>query len=330
MNFNFTNSVVNSTFETHYARSNKLTIVLPKLTLALSCVILHGIGLYALTKRYTSTRACNRPQMLCIISMSFGELVYCVIYSLLTLLKLYASNHRHVFYVLIEQIEHEYLATIYFLNMLFITVERLAKVSLSLRYPLYWNAARTKTLLVATWIIVAILMLLDCLLNNINQRVSYIFFYSQFIYPVLDISFIVIAAFTYCVIIYKWKKNSQIYRRNFKSSVFIVPSLIIASYVVFVIVPDTINVYQNVANLELLKDPFKKEHSKRFVSSCSFSYFLSFLFDGLIYIFWTRQVRRFVSSRFKVRKVFQSKMRRMSDFVMRGKGEIKMKEEDEK
>ena len=200
--------------------------------------------------------------------------------------------------------------------MIFLTADRLANAILSFHYHKYWNRSKTKQLLLITWV--------SCLLVMICVQLAYAYhefkwdhFFYTYVYPIIECTFILTAFVTYASIIYifyrsrqnlwgkeKRSRNERIGRTrqkkvnssNFRKQ-YLIPTLLISTFIVFMTVPDFTYLFVAV----IYKSP-----SELLDVLCSCSYAVSNLADGVIYVFFVPDIRRFL------REWYMSLLRRMS------------------
>ena len=193
------------------------------------------------------------------------------------------------------------LIQIYFSIMILITLDRLLEFRLNIKYSLYWSPKKT---LVALLIIVSIsISTFICVL--IVRRFYYFTADSykeillKHVLPTFSNSFILLALYTYYQIYKKVKENREQnkrikqmfevknshkqmdFNRRKRFQVFL-PSLIIASFILFNVVPYTIwLIHANVCN--------NCNNVVHTVMYCL--YLLAWLADPLIYIFSLKSIR---------------------------------------
>ena len=143
--------------------------------------------------------------------------------------------------------------TMYFLTMIYLTFDKLLDIYLNIRYHLFWNERRTKKLIVVTWCITltsAILVSVAYHFTGFNDHETL----DLYVYPTLDVIFLFIASLTYVFIFHKYKKsrippvpmniNQSAVRLStfkvFQKSRFYIPVLLITSFIIFVAIPDFI------------------------------------------------------------------------------------------
>ena len=166
---------------------------------------------------------------------------------------------------------------------------------------------RTKTLLIVTW----------CTSLSSAITVSMVYHFTGFevhealdlyVYPTFNVIFLVIAVLTYGFIFHKYKKsrlppvqasfNRDIRRQStfqvFQKSRFYIPVLLITSFILFMAIPDFIQM-GFVASGE--------SHDGMFVLTTSLRilWAISYLIDAIIYIFIKTSVRNLLHEKFSCR-----------------------------
>lgn len=132
---------------------------------------------------------------------------------------------------------------VYYLNMLYITLDKLLDIALSLRYPAFWNEYKTIWLLRLLWFLSMCLCIFICFLHRFNHF-NWEDAFFKYCYPILGLTFVVSASITYGFIFYKFKstrtswdnQNSTI--KIFRNSCFYIPVLLILTFFLFMIIPD--------------------------------------------------------------------------------------------
>ena len=187
------------------------------------------------------------------------------------------------------------ISIVYYLDMFYLTFDRLVDILLNIKYPLFWNEVKAARLVLATWLLGAIISVVVSLLYHLmgykweDQSFKYC-------YPILNFGFITLAFVTYSFIFRKFKQTrsspSQTESNKkprltsfqvFRNSRFYLSGLLVMTFVTFIVVPDVIYlfvavVYGNGTDLLLI--------------GCWISYSISNLSDALIYIFAQHSVRK--------------------------------------
>ena len=91
-------------------------------------------------------------------------------------------NHVAVFY-------YSGVMLVYYASMFYITIDKLMEVLLNIRYTALWNTQRAKTLVIATWILGAVISILITILNE-TVTLDLVLVFTVYVYPVVDMAFI--------------------------------------------------------------------------------------------------------------------------------------------
>ena len=277
-----------------------LTIPLSLLNITNS--ILHLIGCYLLTSQYNS--GAQTPQQVFLINISITE-------ASVNLLQLVLN---HTYDTNISWLKHtlKYLKTVrgygfvcvYFITMIYITLDRLFDILLNIKYPVYWNERRAIVLVLATWCVAQACAVGTCFLQH-HAQVQVYDILELYVYPVFGILFIAIATVTYVFIFRKYKQScvppvarlsmcgdsltsSLSTYQMFRKSRFYIPVLLIGTFIVFTAVPDLIQMtfvylgYHNNIGVETLM---------------RILWALSYLSDAFIYIWVKTSVRRLLKKK---------------------------------
>ena len=266
-----------------------------------SNVFLQLLGCYLLWKTYNWTTITT--QKLIIFNLSLCESLKCCYWSIYYLLLLNgfertSSPMEYIFCVHLGSVELLYML------MVALTLDRLMNIVIGMRYSAYWTAEKTKIMLIIFWII--------HFLWSLANVVIYYFKGAAWVYNatiayaglVKSIVFIMLAAVTYSVIFWKYKKSRESLRRFqspdnmeinkyssslqiFRKSRFYVSVLIIFTYLLFIIIPYCVFAFLS-ANDKLLK---KKTTTTEF-NIAEILIHLSYTSDAIIYIFLQSDVRK--------------------------------------
>ena len=264
-------------------------------------IILHTIGSSSLISLYPN--CIFKTQRLYIINLSVTtallnslELIKNITVFLETFSKSIRSIERFQHYILI--IEFTGVSFVYYVTMIVLTLDRLAGVRLGLKYQQYWNETKTKYLVGILWMsgsLIAIGVSLAFFINDLDWEH---YFYKYF-YPILELSFILIALATYGFIFCERTKNirklstmsgeepadMKAKLTEFKKSFFFVPSLLILTFVLFMIVPDFVYLFIVIK---------KKKPSETLGIGCWISYATSNIIDAGVYIYFLSDVRKYL------------------------------------
>ena len=256
---------------------------------------LQWIGCYLLWKAYNWRNLTTQSLLIfhvCVCECLISS-VWLVIYFILTPTGygLHTSYYGYCFVI------HLAFNAVLYKIMLFMTLDRLMAVLLSLRYPQYWTVNRTKKMLSVIWSI-------GCV-----EIVCFVIFVNRFgtwyrslglVYVTLTfrILFICIALITYSVIFWKYRKSIDIARhqnlsgndrrtrtsalQTFLKSRFYISALIILTYIFF----NTIPFFALISSVE---DVYDRSSQKELAVGILLQ--LGYTADAVIYIFLQKNVR---------------------------------------
>ena len=190
----------------------------------------------------------------------------------------------------------------YFFLMMFITWDRFAEIKLNLKYPLYCNSKKAKTLLVITFFIslslFVVLLSIHCVTNG---AWDYEYYLGIYVSPVFHGIIIISSVFTYSYIFTKLYKNQIAHlkvRRQLQLQMdplksrsaiklnskpkLVVPSLIILTFLIFSTLPHS---------LFLIFSSFDKSQV-RVLNFVPMFYFLGWFVDPVIYILSVKSIQQ--------------------------------------
>ena len=116
-------------------------------------------------------------------------------------------------------------------------------------------------------------------------------FFFKYIHPTLDFIFICVAAVTYVTIFIIYKRSAESVGKELKSSAFILPSLLFLTFILFINVPDLVQLSYQIKNIRM---------SKPLAIFCLMLYRISPITDAALYIFLLQDVRRFLYNKCKI------------------------------
>lgn len=283
-------------------------LLISLLILNLVNVFLHGIGSTVLIYLYPKTR--QKAQQLYLIHLSVSECIMNVLESIRIIAKLsdYPSNSPNS---VVEKIRHHILiiaftgvSFVFYFDMIYITVDRLMIVVLNHQYTRYWNKGKAKLLLLLTWcggVVISMLVTVTYVLVDFDWEA--VFF--KYFYPIAEFAFIILAFLTYGFILRKYHQsrrsvlvhphpqqieNAVNFRRIFKKSLFIIPILLITTFLIFMIIPDLTFLFVGIIN---------ESPSVMLSTACWLSYGISNFLDALIYIYFQNEVRNFIMKKLR-------------------------------
>lgn len=207
------------------------------------------------------------------------------------------------------------ISTTYYFAMIFITLDKFFDIFLSIRYPTYWNKTRAKRLIMCVWGL-SVLVCIGLSVAYAFRRFSYKNEIRTFFMTPLDVLCIILATVTYTFIFKKFQEkrtkpvvptfltsNNAILERRpsppscwqiFRRSRFLVSVLLILSFLLFMIVPDMINLFYGLVY---------RDDSEALRDTTMIVYQVSYLFDALIYLFMHQPIRRLIKKKLHLRRI---------------------------
>ena len=265
-------------------------------------IILHTTGSTSLIALYGKCKC--KTQRLYIINLSlttallnFLELVKNIPDFVGISLNMRATIKIFQHYMLL--VEFTGISLVYYVTMIILTVDRFLKVRFGLKYNLYWNETKAKYLTIILWIL-GIFTSIGIFIASYIYKFDWENFFFKFFYPILEISFIFIAVVTY-VSIFRLASTST-HRvttvsdaesirgtiaklKDLRKSYFLIPSFLISTFIVFMIIPDFVYLFVVIIN---------RNQSEILSVTCWLSYSVSNLFDACFYIYFYSDVRRHI------------------------------------
>lgn len=191
----------------------------------------------------------------------------------------------------------------YYATMFHITIERIIAVRSRMKYQYQNTIKRCKITLAITWIIGVIIGLIFCLLHAVYDY--YYAPYNFYIYIVINVSFIIVAVYTYLMLFVEHKNSVFLRQQNHKrkssiievyqESRFHIPIMLMSSFLILVVVPDIVYVV-----LIGLADGFRRNfdlqelsHGSTVIWHCMVVLnVLSDVSNACIYIFADKSIRK--------------------------------------
>ena len=277
---------------------------LPAFIAGYSLVILvHLFGL--LLMRRVKFQPTN--QRILIMHLAFAELTY-NLYQLLVYIfhmmgrcdKPSSCNYANAFFFF-------FLGTTNKFIMIFLVIDRLLDILLHLRYPLYFTEQRVKNVLRAIWLFCGTYATIMVVLIRFNIKgdplawVYYTFYVGSdiliFICALITYSFLYIKARRFCAIdnSHRIAGGSSNIKVSNKAK-FLLPCLIIATYLVFNITANVMFLYKHFV--------MKNGYAKSIVSEISHWFWIfGHLSDGVVYIFLQKDVKKKLISIFENKSI---------------------------
>ena len=219
----------------------------PLLTMYGLNILLHAFGLVFLIGAYQSRD--RSTQHLLVINLSVTEIFINILRLSVVCTFEYLSreSYRYFFYFLLPQSRY-----LYYLTMLYLTIDRLLLATIPVRYQNIWNISKTKVLLATTWTSIFIIFgpvitsifwmyknneVFTAKLGQVNLSISL----------VLNIGTMATAIITYTVIYKRLTRNNRVsgasrpsFTQMLRNSQFYTSVLLVASYIVFAALPSLI------------------------------------------------------------------------------------------
>lgn len=142
-------------------------------------------------------------------------------------------------------VTHAGLYVIIQFNMLYIAVDRLAKMLFNFRYVLHWSETKAKLLLMITWCVITCFCVVIATINTCHYFDWKVFCFS-YIYPSVQVSFTLITCLAFLCVFVEHRRNRRhkmqlsLIEVSIMKRLFLVPCLLMLSFVVLVALPDTI------------------------------------------------------------------------------------------
>lgn len=290
--------------------STELIFALSITTNVIRClvILLHSLGAYLLTTLYRE--GANAPEKLYIINLSISEVIFNFFDFFSTPLSVIPHSISPEDAKIIEEVQ-EYIiivngygvVPVYFLSMIFLTIDRLLDIVLCLHYHYYITTRRTKGLLLGTW---CISLFAGVILAFIHRYATKDFValtgpMVKFVYPTFEFIFILVAFLTYGFLFHKYRKSRvpPVQRRQtvvqrmsrvpsvlqaFQTSRFHIPVMLITSFLLFITVSDLLYSFGQAEDYGV-GDAIENE-------ACRLMIGVGCLSDAIIYIFMSPSVKR--------------------------------------
>ena len=265
-------------------------------------LIFHGVGFYLLL--CLNSIKSNESQTIFLLNLSFCELLHLVLALVSTLLVKFASYVREGFYLYC--INSTAAATAYYLLMIFMTLDRFFELYLNVKYPVYWSVGSTKILMAAIWCISTVIGIIFIILHHYNL-VQFMVVTALYMFPPMSLLFLLIAGVTYGYIITKLiianrhrssvssehTNNSSKNKRRIRFSTLLLPSLLIGTFFIFMVVPDMLWFFHALKII-----PVTNTQGATLV----LLYLTGYICDATIYIFLKPSARRLLLRKLKLQK----------------------------
>jgi hypothetical protein len=279
-------------------------------TIAFINIIVHSIGLYLLLCLHKNNDG-DINQMY-IINLSAVELLgntFWFLTDLLNLIEVFITPLPIIAdaRVYISFITCTMFLFVYYMSMVYITIDKFLEILLNIKYPIYCNTTKTKYLLTVTWVLgffFCISLIVVCKLGGFEYRVPFV----KYVYPTFDFLFICIVVACYSYIIHRYKKTrssipqcknklkpqNNVFNVCFKSR-FYISFLLMLTFMCLVIMPDLIYLFCTINHHD---DVIKSPNGILLIL-----YHISFHSDAWIYIFLQPHVKRLLLKKLSVLRI---------------------------
>ena len=280
----------------------KIVLVILLMTLNIMNLILHSLGTWLLI--YIHRNGSGTAQQIFLINLGFCEalmnLLECIRRAL-GMAHLSATGSRVIQcineYILIVMFTG--ISLVYYLDMIYLTFDRLCDILLNIKYHNYWNEVKARWLLIVTWVIGILLSVTISLMHRFTDYIWQDAFFKYF-FPTLEFAFVILAVITYGFIFHRFKvtrapptcciEQLSLYQ-VFRKSRFYISVLIILTFLIFMVIPDLIYLFVGIIN---------GNETETLSVCCWISYAVSNLLDAWIYIYMQPEIRNLL-----LRKVFR-------------------------
>ena len=290
---------------------------------------MHLLGLFLLSNQKQSSN-----QDIIIMNLSIAELGMCMFDIVQNILSRLPKQNFNTTIIIVTGCG--FFVIPFLIIVAFLTLDRFFEVYLNIKYQIHFNKLKIGAILALAWItgiITAIILLYKKLCYHVRVR-TIIY---KYMFPTLESILFMICVLVYGYIYYKYckskkpkhsignfrsrsifsnckicplqkKSHKRKYSTVFKKRKFFAPFLIIVTLILFVIVPDMLNLY--------LFYIYKKTDVKIWSNILLCLYSAGFIVDAVIYVFIQSHVRRTFFKLFckkQPRISIQSQTSRISD-----------------
>ena len=285
--------------------------------LAINClvIIVHALALILLRRYKQHHLSGNQVDLL--IALFFTELAYGFVDSGYKISLILDHGLFKVARILFWVISVTTIILMYMIIMILITLDRFLIFYCNIKYAFYWSKNKNRCVLILLGIL-STMSLAPALTVALENPVYVGRTLVRYIYPLFEFVFIIVALLTYSYIFLRHRdsiiasvrknKNATNVKSNSRFKL-LVPSLIILTYLVFMIVPNTSKLFYSIG---VTRSDEVIEVSYIFIP-------LGFLVDPIIYMFNTRSVKIFLRKMVSKNTVYsaensESTTRRISSF----------------
>lgn len=283
------------------------------LLLKFANILIHTLGLYLLQCADKSGR--QNVQTVYIKNLSRTDLLINIFSFIRNLLKILPLHNLHESNSYKEIVTYSYifdyaaLKLCLYMWMFYITIDRLLGVLLNFSYPVYWDSFKAKILVRITWTIALIVFIIASALHSSRNDEIYLFDVANVVIIIVDIAFVVTAILSYTQIFARFQRTrkrsmlcaNRLNRKQnswkiFRRSRFYVSVLLIATFIIFTIIPDFMWMFKFVGT---------KHSVSEFLMTIMYA--VSYLVDGIIYIFMDEKIKKILMSKLPINQKCKKK-----------------------
>ena len=238
------------------------------------------------------------------MNLSCSEFLICFVGIIKRICKIYGWKEEGTY---VRFVQAGIATFVYYFIMIVLTLDRFWEIFLNIRYPVYFSPRTTKIGIAIIWALSVCFTFALCGLNTTHPDVpNSILTYFYFVFGIVCIA---VSAFTYMYI------ASKIYNNRIKEDIHIpavgslsssetvsnakkrkillrslyLPVLLLVSFLVFVIIPETTYFYYDLHDLKM---------SDQLSTTLTASYFIAYTLDVFIYVLGSKIIRRTITRRF--------------------------------
>lgn len=293
------NYTTNTTDVLHKPEDANIILLLQILLLTIKTnnIVLHSIGCHLLT--VICLKGKSSVQYILVKNLSVIETAISIVGIFITASEMIyhedGAKTSNEFDKYLTIIRNTGLAFIYFMAMIYITIDRLLEIYLDLRYHLFCNEGNARRLLVATWCVGVLLVVGFTIPTVLITKFEYLEPFYKYILTPVSFSFIILAVTSYVSIFVRFRRTrmhpahtNKMTKKQvscfyaFRNSRFFLAVLLITSFILLVELPAFVFMLYHFV--------YK---SRKYVIGAIFvlMYDISNIVDAVIYIFVQREVR---------------------------------------
>lgn len=212
-------------------------------------ILCHSVGIFSLASLYKSST--QKTQFLYMINLSVCESLIDSSSAIRMVTRIAPMSSSFLIYMesisrYIYIVSYSCVFIVLLLNMMFMTLDRLAKIILNFRYRWYWNPRKATYLIFITWCVGIVLCLsvttaVAC--NHFDWRTP--FFY--YIFPTMEFALIILSISTLSSVFLERKRmerhkaSEAVIEIKIRKKLFVLPFLIVFSFILLVIIPHLVH-----------------------------------------------------------------------------------------